>query len=249
MPSLRNQLAAWSKRILFPGLDLHLRARRVVLAQFLLDGPGRTLDAGCGNGALSFEAAKGGHQVLALSNDEAALKRARLFFKRYEGLSVAFECRSLYDLHALADGSFDQVVCSEVLEHLSADESVVEQLVRVLRDGGRLIACVPFRLHPEHNLGRVNEPENGDHVRDGYTIDELSGIVSKFGLTVVHSGGFGGSRLARADRALRGLRSKVGEALAIPAFLALTPVVAFDDPRPAVPFSVYVVADKVEAGV
>jgi SAM-dependent methyltransferase len=241
---LRTELANLAKRVLFPGLDLHGRARRIVLAQFLSPGSGRTLDAGCGNGSLSVLAAKRGHEVIAISNDEAALRRARSFFKKGRANNVTFELGNLYELGTWQEASFDQVVCSEVIEHLSDDKIVVRHFFRVLRPGGQLILCVPNRLHPEHNLGRTNEPENGQHVRDGYTATELAALVCSAGFEVRHSGGIGGDSVTRADRIVRTIRHYVGEALAIPAFAVGLLGLALDDPMPEVPYSVYLVAAK-----
>jgi len=41
------------------------------------------------------------------------------------------------------DGSFDAILCSEVLEHLPDPIRALEELVRVLRDGGELIVTAP----------------------------------------------------------------------------------------------------------
>jgi ubiquinone/menaquinone biosynthesis C-methylase UbiE len=44
----------------------------------------------------------------------------------------------------VADGSFDAVLCSEVLEHLPRPEAALRELARILRPGGRLILTAPF---------------------------------------------------------------------------------------------------------
>ncbi len=50
---------------------------------------------------------------------------------------------------SLADGSFDYVVCTEVLEHTLQPFSAVRELRRILRGGGLLFLSVPFnfRIH------------------------------------------------------------------------------------------------------
>lgn len=47
------------------------------------------------------------------------------------------------------DGSFDHILCSEVLEHVPDSGAFVAELSRVLRNGGTLILTVPWsaRLH------------------------------------------------------------------------------------------------------
>lgn len=59
----------------------------------------------------------------------------------------------LADLHdlPLAEGAFDFVVCTEVLEHVRDPVRVLEELRRVLRPGGGLLLTTPFivELHEE----------------------------------------------------------------------------------------------------
>ncbi len=42
-------------------------------------------------------------------------------------------------------GSFDNIVCSEVLEHVEDDTKAVSELRRVLKAGGTLVVTVPFQ--------------------------------------------------------------------------------------------------------
>jgi len=49
---------------------------------------------------------------------------------------------SIFDL-PFADGAFDCVICSEVVEHIPAQEKPFDELARVLKTGGRLILGTP----------------------------------------------------------------------------------------------------------
>jgi ubiquinone/menaquinone biosynthesis C-methylase UbiE len=44
----------------------------------------------------------------------------------------------------IEDGAFDTVLCTEVLEHLPNAEVAIQELVRVLKPGGKLILTAPF---------------------------------------------------------------------------------------------------------
>src|SRR4051812_26929152 len=50
----------------------------------------------------------------------------------------------------LPDSSFDVLLCTQVLEHVSDLEHVFSEMVRVSRPGGRLIVSVPFYFN-EHD--------------------------------------------------------------------------------------------------
>mgnify|MGYP001370262344 CR=1 FL=1 len=79
------------------------------------------------------------------------------------------------DLHDLpvADGSFDAVVCTEVLEHVAEPARVLDELARVLRPGGTVLITVPF-------VGGLHE-EPHDHYR--YTSHGLAGLLDRAGFT------------------------------------------------------------------
>lgn len=56
--------------------------------------------------------------------------------------------------------SFDLVVCSELLEHVPEPGAVLLEVHRVLRTGGRLLACIPFlyQIHGDpQDYGRYTE--------------------------------------------------------------------------------------------
>ncbi|MEA2356244.1 MAG: hypothetical protein QOD61_2373 [Solirubrobacteraceae bacterium] len=50
----------------------------------------------------------------------------------------------------VADGEFDVVVCTQVLEHVGDLELTVDELVRAVRPGGEALITVPF-IFGEHN--------------------------------------------------------------------------------------------------
>ena len=45
-----------------------------------------------------------------------------------------------------ADGSFDLVICSHVLEHIPDDRKAMSEILRVLKPGGRALLLVPFAM-------------------------------------------------------------------------------------------------------
>jgi len=55
----------------------------------------------------------------------------------------------------LDDGSFDIVLCTEVLEHCSDPQAIVNECYRVLKPGGTLIVTVPS-IFPQHGYPADN---------------------------------------------------------------------------------------------
>jgi SAM-dependent methyltransferase len=129
----------------FEGLDHPDDVRRRLsvvfdecLGQTRLTGM-RTLDAGCGYGAFSEAAIKGGGAVISLDIGERVVARA-IARAGSHGL-VADVCQL-----AVRDQSFDVVISSEMLEHTDAPERAIKELARVLRADGLLVLTTPNRV-------------------------------------------------------------------------------------------------------
>jgi 2-polyprenyl-3-methyl-5-hydroxy-6-metoxy-1,4-benzoquinol methylase len=112
--------------------------------QDLPDNPqARILELGCGagaTGALALSRGKCGAYVgVELVPEQAALAADRL---------TAVHVGAIEDVDLpYAPGSFDALICSEVLEHLVDPEAVVARLVRLLRPGGLVFASSPNISH------------------------------------------------------------------------------------------------------
>jgi SAM-dependent methyltransferase len=233
------------KRALFPGLDLHTRCRYRYLPRWFRSGPIDTLDAGCGNGALAYAAYRRGNRVLGISVRADEVERNQAYFGSLLPNSdrLQFHQMNIYDLPTLGR-TFDQIVCSETLEHITRDAEVVVSFANLLRPGGILHLCCPFSLHPHNNLGRVNGPEDGGHVRDGYTLETYHCLLKRAGLQIVACGGLGTPLLVKLDRHLSLFRGQHGDVAAVPLFLAYLPLSMLDRPNPRMPLSLYVQATR-----
>lgn len=135
----------------------------------------RVLDLGCGFGRHSYEALKRGAEVVAcdLARPEVEQVRdlARLLVAEGEVDESVMAAPVQGNALGLPfdDGSFDRVIASEVLEHITDDETAFAELARVLRPGGRLAVTVPswlaetvcWKLSSEYHAPAVP----GGHVR------------------------------------------------------------------------------------
>ncbi len=95
------------------------------------------LDAGCGEGRHCFGCLERGAHVVGLDLDRAALQASAGNLRQR-----AAECGRLGALvHGnafllpFADGAFDKVICSEVMEHVHDYREAARELARVTRLG------------------------------------------------------------------------------------------------------------------
>ncbi|MGD9705344.1 MAG: class I SAM-dependent methyltransferase [Acidimicrobiia bacterium] len=154
------------------------------------------LDAGAGFGRHAFEAARCGARVVALdyAHDELVGTRAT-----FGGMIDAGEIAADRFVAVLrgdatklpfADGSFDRVITSEVLEHIQDDVGAISEFQRVLRPGGAIAVTVPSWLPEKINWMLSDEyhapKAEGGHVRI-YSATELKAKLRSAGLTVTGS--------------------------------------------------------------
>jgi ubiquinone/menaquinone biosynthesis C-methylase UbiE len=130
--------AAWDRI-----LDLVLAGR----------GPGEALDVGSGTGFLSFELAARGHHVVGVDFAPAMIAEARRKAAA-SGISVRFEQADAERL-PFAAGSFDLVMTRHVLWTLPHPEAAIDEWIRVLRPGGRLVV-----VDSQFSVGVLSAGEN-----------------------------------------------------------------------------------------
>lgn len=150
----------------------------------------RLLDLGCGFGRHAYEAARRGAAVVALDAGKDEVEGVLgTFYAMVEAgeLDPVTTRVGVVQGDALAlpfaDGAFDRVICSEVLEHIPRDRAAMAELARVLRPGGTMAVTVP-RFYPELiNWALADEYHmvEGGHVRI-YRRSELESRLRAVGL-------------------------------------------------------------------
>lgn len=119
--------------------DEFISLARLATIEFLREWAGkvegRVLDVGCGKWRLPRE----------LFSDHAEY----ISCDSFEHPNIDVVC-SILDLDgAFEESSFDAVICSSVVEHVTDPRQAVRQMHRVLKPGGVLLLTVPFR-YPLH---------------------------------------------------------------------------------------------------
>ncbi|MBP7341766.1 MAG: class I SAM-dependent methyltransferase [Smithellaceae bacterium] len=128
------------------------------------------LDAGCGSGRHLRALAKlPGLTVTGVdrnAKDVAEAIRALGEMPDARSRDVSVICGDITKL-PYADGSFDCVICSEVLEHIPEHEKALGELVRVLKPKGILAVSVP-RYFSERICWMISSAystDEGGHIR------------------------------------------------------------------------------------
>ena len=155
------------------------------LKKNLQTGPLRTLEAGCGSGAFTMYAAKIGNEAIGISFDErnnaVATERAKIL----NILNAKFIQGDLRKLDEMSKdlGKFDQIICFETIEHILNDKKLVKDFYSLLNPGGKLLLTTPYKYY-KHLYGdqiKMAVCENGNHVRRGYTFEELKNLLKEAG--------------------------------------------------------------------
>lgn len=140
----------WSRtidRLGFP--DAYEAMLRRALPDEALDtggAPRRVLDCGVGTGALSLALARVLPDPFKLDGIDLSPGMLEQAGHRLGDAGIDTSLRQ-GDVHALPyeDGAFDLVMAAHVLEHLVDPGRALDEMVRVLKPGGLLIACLTRR--------------------------------------------------------------------------------------------------------
>lgn len=240
------------KWLMFPGLNLHARLRFRSLPKYFgsaKNGRERlVLDAGCGNGMLSYQSYLRGNRVIGVSIKEGEVARNRKLFNEFHGIPedrLQFRVHNLYDVASLGM-QFDEIICTEVLEHIERDEDVCRSFFEILKPGGVLHLCCPNADHVYNQEDEIDEHEGGGHVRSGYTWQSYQSLLDPLGFELSEPIGLGGPIRQGCNNLILAAQKYGRLALGIPMFLAVAPLTALDvfAPKSITPFCLYVRARK-----
>lgn len=124
----------------------------IVLRQ-LPPAPASVLDAGCGDGRISFEMIQKGYQVTGLDILPISVVYAQAFSP--SGNFHQADLRNkLTSIKGIKKEQFEAILCVEVYEHLPPDDCLktLKNLFEVLKLDGKLILTVPSFYLPKSQL-------------------------------------------------------------------------------------------------
>lgn len=100
------------------------------------------LDVGCSSGGISDSLAPNFRNMIAIDVDQPALESAE---RARQSENLTYLLASGYDV-PFPDESFDAIICAQVYEHVTDQESLAREVKRVLRRGGFCFFSGPNRL-------------------------------------------------------------------------------------------------------
>lgn len=167
-----------------PDLQSHIRWR---VAKAYVDFDRRhILDVGCGSGLMTFEVAKRAKRakmIIGLDSSCESIEVAKRGQKTGSFNHVDFCDGDVTNL-PFEDGTFDEVLCFAVLEHVEDDYKAVSEISRVLKKEGLLIITSPT-LEFRRYFGDKFANAIG-HNRAGYTVDQIHRMLQLEGIKVLN---------------------------------------------------------------
>lgn len=145
------------------------------------------IDVGCGQGRHSYEAYRRGASVTAFDLNESDLADVKSMFgaMELEGQGGPGGTAQVQhgDVTAMpyADGTFDRVLASEILEHIPEVDAAIAEIARITKPGGLVAVSVP-RNWPEQICWKLSDEYHeveGGHVR----IFKASDLVARLAAT------------------------------------------------------------------
>jgi len=97
------------------------------------------IEVGCGDGSFTLDLARYSSCVTGIDISAGQIEEN---IRRFPG--IGFRQHDVSERFPFADGEFEAVWCSEVLEHLFDPAFALREMHRILRPGGRLLVTVPY---------------------------------------------------------------------------------------------------------
>jgi SAM-dependent methyltransferase len=130
------------------------------------------MDAGSGFGQYSFYIANKNTtcDITAVDVKEDQIADCNQFFEKCGLKNVTFSVGDLTKPHAT--NKYDLILCVDVMEHILEDVEVFKNFHQAMKPGAMLLISTPSDQGGS-NAGEHGESFIGEHVRDGYPVEEM----------------------------------------------------------------------------
>lgn len=143
---------------------------------------GDILEIGCGTGQLTTRLAPFGHSWLATDFSPAMTERTVRRSADIAGVSCQVEDATKL---TLPSGSFDTVICANVLHIMPDPDAALKEIMRVLRPGGMLIAPTFIYDGKEKRLMIRLMEMAGFHTFHKWSRESFTSFISNGGFDVI----------------------------------------------------------------
>jgi ubiquinone/menaquinone biosynthesis C-methylase UbiE len=160
-----------------------------MLQAVTLTGDEQVLDVGTGTGHTALAFAPQVASVIGLDMTEAMLVQARELAAQQRASNAEFELGDAMDLPYDAE-RFDLVTCRVCAHHFADVQKAVEEMVRVLRPGGRLLmvdSVSPEDSAEDTYLNCIELIRDPSHVRN-YCVSQWQAMFEAAGLFFEYKG-------------------------------------------------------------
>ena len=143
---------------------------------------GKILDVGCGNGNLFDLLPDGKYELFGVDFSENMIKEAKKKCGQKASFSVADAENLPFD-----NNTFDFIVCNASFHHYIHPNKVLEEMHRVLKDGGRLLIgdpYIPTVVRPVINVFTKFSKEGDYHF---YGLNEMKKLFVKNSFSPISS--------------------------------------------------------------
>lgn len=156
---------------------------REVMKNLKVENGEKIFDAGCGVGLYSLRAAYKNARVVGGDLFPLFKYPLKLFDTKLLK-NIDFIILDLNHIPIKSE-TFDKIVCVNVLEHIPSDENVIAEFGRILKNNGELLVHVPnsnryAMLKTQEKQKQIQlEKTRFGHVRNGYTLEQLTSLLKK----------------------------------------------------------------------
>ena len=113
---------------------------------------GTALEIGPGSGIYLPSLARHSNQVFAVDIETVYLEQAKEATRTLD--NIEFRLDDITQ-SALADNSFDLILCTEVIEHIADSAAALREIRRILKPGGIAIISTPQKFSPLELTARI----------------------------------------------------------------------------------------------
>lgn len=186
--------ASWLRKLFYRLLDLlllrawYIKREVKSLYRDKRSSPVSILDAGSGYGQYDFFMSSylKKARILGVDVKQEQIDDCNQFFSQIgRGDRVSFQYADLTGF--VVEDSYDLVLSVDVMEHILEDEKVFQNICKSLHKGGTLLISTPSDqggsdVHEEGDHSFI-----GEHVRDGYNIDDITRKLRDAGFSYVEA--------------------------------------------------------------